>query len=160
MTKPGISQCPHSPDRLGYLCQRPPYAPLQRTQNPFDKLKDAGATTKSQTLEMEAYESSPNPVALDHKITTVQSELTALTERRTVKLIAGIEAQVEDLNTATGIKLPSASQPALSNPSLPSRGGFRIASAARAGNDTSRRCRACLGVFLRRMPWRRVDTVS
>ena len=78
-------------------------------KTPFDRLKDSGALTKAQTLEMEAYKASWNPAALARNITRIQSELTALAKRGTVKLIAQTEARNKLPNTAKGIKLPQAS---------------------------------------------------
>lgn len=78
-------------------------------KTPFDRLKDSGALTKAQTLEMEAYKASLNPAALARNITRIQSELTALAKRGTVKLIAQTEARNKLPNTAKGIKLPQAS---------------------------------------------------
>ena len=49
---------------------------------------------------MEAYKASLNPAALARNITRIQSELTALAKRGTVKLIAQTEARNKLPNTA------------------------------------------------------------
>lgn len=58
-------------------------------KTPFDRLRDSGALTETQTREMTAYRAGLNPAQLARNIATIQDQLEGLAKASTLKLIKG-----------------------------------------------------------------------